>query len=157
MATHKTKATKLNTSEDEAHFGGPDKQLSTSSSKRFSMVLILVAAVIVIVVVTIISNHKSTTNALGAPAQVQITATGFNPSTVTISPNQGVVWTNTTSSASHEVASDPYPTDNGLAGFDESTPIGINGTFGFVFDSPGTYTYHDNLNPYTYHGTVVVK
>jgi plastocyanin len=91
-----------------------------------------------------------------APAQVGITSTGFVPATINIKVDQAVAWTNKDKSP-HWVASDPYPTDNALAGFNAKHNMTFNDSFSFIFNKAGTYTYHDNLNPYTIKGTVIVK
>ena len=73
-----------------------------------------------------------------------------------IKAGQAVVWTNK-DNAPHAVASDPYPTDNTLRQFNSLTNISPSDTYSFVFNKAGTYTYHDDRNPYSFIGTVVVK
>jgi plastocyanin len=90
------------------------------------------------------------------PAQVSITNAGFVPSRITVKVGNVVTWTNS-DTALHWVASDPYPTDNTLADFNAEQGLSQNDNFSFVFNKVGTYTYHDNLNPYTIKGTVVVE
>ncbi|HVA10762.1 MAG TPA: cupredoxin domain-containing protein [Candidatus Dormibacteraeota bacterium] len=108
------------------------------------------------------SGSKSSTSsgaaslAALAPAQVSITGSGFMPATVTIKVGQAVTWVNT-DTAPHVIASDPYPTDNALAGFDSQQNLSPNDHYSFAFDKAGTYTYHDDLNPYTLAGTVIFK
>ena len=91
-----------------------------------------------------------------APAQVSITSSGFVPATMSVKLGQAVTWTNK-DSAPHWVASDPYPTDNNLSGFNAKQAVTYNGSFSFIFNKVGTYTYHDQLNPYTLKGTIVVN
>jgi plastocyanin len=91
-----------------------------------------------------------------APGEVSITPTGFVPATVSIKVGQAVTWTNT-DTAPHIVASDPYPTDTTLSGLNSQQDLSTNDRYSFVFDKAGTYTYHDDLNPYTLEGTVIVK
>jgi plastocyanin len=104
------------------------------------------------------SSPSSGTASLAAlaPAEVSITSSGFSPATVTVKVGQAVTWVNT-DSAPHIVASDPYPTDNALSGFDSQQNLSPNDHYSFAFDKAGTYTYHDDLNPYTLAGTVIVK
>jgi plastocyanin len=90
------------------------------------------------------------------PAQVSTTAAGFVPETVTVKVGQGIVWTNT-DTQDHQVASDPYPTDNALQGFNDTQKEDPGAVFEFVFNKAGTYTYHDDLNPYKLKGTIIVK
>ncbi len=103
------------------------------------------------------SPTTSTTQAVvGSAGQVAISSSGFVPSTITVKVGQGVTWTNT-DKASHEVNSDPFPTDGTVSDFNDKSPILTNDQFSYVFIKAGTYTYHDDLNPYTFKGTVIVK
>jgi plastocyanin len=102
------------------------------------------------------SSSTKTVNVVAiAPAQVSITKNGFSPQTIKIKVNQGIIWTNN-DTAQHQVSSDPYPTDNGLADFNQQQPMSQNQSWDFVFSQTGTFSYHDNLNPYTFKGTVIV-
>jgi plastocyanin len=141
--------------------------IETVPPKKSRALVILTGLVILIVAigvtysVTRAVTHKTTVTTVAnpaavAPAEVTINSTGFSPSTVVVKVNQGVVWTNT-DTASHEVNSDPYPTNNTLSSFNTSAPIPQNGSWDYVFAKAGTYTYHDNLNPYTFKGTIIVK
>ena len=55
----------------------------------------------------------------------------------------------------HAVASDPHPTHTELSGL-ESSILKNKQSYTFKFETGGTYTYHDHLNPTT-QGTVIVK
>ena len=88
--------------------------------------------------------------------QISITKDGFIPETVTIEVSTLVVFVNEDSEM-HRVASDPYPTNDGLSGFDSQEGIPPEGTYSFLFREKGTWTYHDDLNPYKLTGTVVVE
>jgi len=55
------------------------------------------------------------------------------------------------------VASDPYPLDNALKELGKARILSNNDTFSFTFDQSGTFTYHDDLNPMKFKGSVVVK
>jgi plastocyanin len=136
---------------------------SSSSTRTRALVLMFLVVVVAIGAFSLSSNNKSavstgTASLLAAPApgQVSVTSTGFVPATVTVKVGQAVTWTNT-DSAPHVIASDPYPTDNALSGFDSQQDLSTNDRYSFVFDKAGTYTYHDDLNPYTLEGTVIVK
>jgi plastocyanin len=89
-------------------------------------------------------------------ALVSITSSGFSPATISVQQGQTVMWLNLDNSP-HQPASDPYPLSNGLAGFDDKTPLNDADSYGFRFDKVGTYTYHDQLNPFQYKGTVIVR
>lgn len=142
-----------------------NQQPATASTNNRVMVIIglvvLVVAVGLGAYFAFHASHKSTTGSVTsikkiAPAQVSITSAGFVPATIAVKVGQAVVWTNKDSSP-HWVASDPYPTDNALAGLNAKQDMNYNGSFSFIFSKAGTYTYHDQLNPYTLKGTIVVK
>lgn len=135
-------------------------------SKKLSVLQLLLVVIVVIAAIDVgiliyhsVNHKKLTTSSVGvslSPAEVTISSSGFVPATINVKVGQGVIWTND-SSANHEVASDPYPKNNALGGFDEKQPLIPGDSFSFVFNKAGTYTYHDNLNPYTIKGTVIVK
>lgn len=89
-------------------------------------------------------------------AEVQITDQGFVPQTLKVKPGTTVVWTNKEDDTPHRVASNPHPEHTGTPGLDSQENIAPKGTYSYVFDKPGTYEYHDHLNP-TRNGTVVVE
>jgi len=137
---------------------------SSSSTKARALMVMFLVVVVAIGAFSLSSNNNQSAVSTGtasllaapAPGEVSVTAAGFVPATVTIKVGQAVTWTNT-DSAPHVVASDPYPTDNALTGFDSQQDLSTNDHYSFVFDKAGTYTYHDDLNPYTLEGTVIVK
>ncbi|HSH31203.1 MAG TPA: cupredoxin domain-containing protein [Candidatus Saccharimonadales bacterium] len=86
---------------------------------------------------------------------VQITKDGFMPATLRVKPGTKVVWTNQ-DAAPHRVASSPHPTHTDLKDLDSQKPISSGSTYSFSFDQPGTYRYHDHLNP-TVNGVIVVE
>lgn len=87
-------------------------------------------------------------------AGVSLTVAGFSPQTLNVKVGTKVVWTNTSgsmgnvSSAPHPVHTD-YPPLN-LGNFGDGSSISL------VFDTPGTYKYHNHLNP-SQSGSITVK
>lgn len=88
--------------------------------------------------------------------EVSVTETesGFEPQTVTVKVGTKVVWTNK-SGATGNVSSAKHPTHL------EYPPLNLTNyevgeTLSLVFDTAGTYKYHDHLNPSRF-GTVVVE
>ena len=85
---------------------------------------------------------------------VALTNVGFTPQTVTVQAGTKVTWTNnsggnaTVNSSVHPSHQD-YPPLN-LGEFEDGQTLFL------VFDTPGTYKYHDHLNP-SWTGTVVVE
>lgn len=128
---------------------------------------VLLAAVSVLVLLAILgvtmlggkrATSPTTSKAAVAPppaALVAITATGFNPATIKVKVGQSVNWTNQ-DAKSHQVASDPHPSHDGLSGL-EGDPLAKGESYGFTFDKAGTFTYHDHLDPLKLKGTVVVE
>lgn len=88
-------------------------------------------------------------------AAVNINGATFGPATVTIKKGWQVVWTNKDTTA-HRVAADPYPAVEGENLFD-SEAIGPGESFAFTFSQPGTYGFHDPINPLEMRGTVIVE
>jgi plastocyanin len=84
----------------------------------------------------------------GAEPAVTIVEFAFQPSTITITAGQTVVWTNR-GEQNHTVTADDGSFDSG-----ELEP---NDAFGNLFEQPGTFTYHCALHPDTMRGTVVVE
>src|SRR5579859_5220171 len=84
-------------------------------------------------------------------AVISITANGFSPETISVAPGTVVSFTNL-DTAPHLIASDPYPNNNLLPSL-ISPALLKDESYAFIFDKVGTFTYHDNLNPFTFKGT----
>lgn len=85
---------------------------------------------------------------------VSVTDAGFEPQTVTVKAGAKVVWTNNTK-ATTNVSSANHPTHLvypplNLGNFEPGDSVSL------VFADPGTYKYHDHLDPSKF-GTVVVE
>lgn len=102
------------------------------------------------------STIDSTTSGTQSTQQatVKLTQNGFDPSTLTIKAGTKVTWVNQ-SGETATVNSDPHPihTDYPPLNLDE---FSNGGTLSLTFDKPGTYGYHNHLNP-SEHGTIVVQ
>jgi|GEM_PF-451603 plastocyanin len=162
-ATHDETVIHVITSNPEQdHFVAAAPQPS-SSKKLPGLMIVLLLLVIGVGAYTLSSGNNSSKGKGGtaallaaAPGQVSVTNDGFIPATIRVKVGQAVTWTDTDSSA-HTVASDPYPSDNTLPGLNsEQNLITTNDQYTFVFQKAGTYTYHDDRNPYTFAGTVIV-
>lgn len=93
-------------------------------------------------------------NSTIAEASIFLTPTGFNPSSLTIKTGATVIWTNQ-SGAPGNISSDPHPihTDYpplNLGNFDAGATLSLS------FPAPGTYKYHNHLQP-SQSGTIIVK
>ena len=87
-------------------------------------------------------------------AAVTITSSGFEPATVNIDVGTKVVWTNKSGDAA-TVNSNLHPTHLVYTPLNLNN-VSVDGSVSLVFDKPGTYQYHDHLNP-SRTGTVEVK
>ncbi|MBV8303350.1 MAG: cupredoxin family copper-binding protein, partial [Acidimicrobiia bacterium] len=85
--------------------------------------------------------------ARAANASISIVDYSFQPSSVTVSVGESVVWTNQ-GSATHTVSANDGSFDSG-----SRTP---GQTFTHMFSQVGSYSYHCNIHPYMT-GTVTVQ
>lgn len=79
--------------------------------------------------------------------EVFIQGFAFTPSTITVTVNTTITWTNK-DTAPHTVTAD--------GGAFTSVAFGINGTYSFKFTTAGTYPYHCAIHP-AMTGTVIVN
>lgn len=79
-------------------------------------------------------------------AIVTITDGGFSPATLTVKAGTTVTFMNK-DSAPHWPASNPHPVHTALLGFDAKISLATDQTYNFTFNRPGTWRYHDHLNP----------
>lgn len=94
---------------------------------------------------------------------VTYAAAGFSPNTLTIKKGGKVIFKNEGSSPMRPASGiHPthrlYPTTGGCIGstFDACGAISPNQSWSFIFDIPGTWKYHDHLNP-SKTGTIIVE
>lgn len=80
---------------------------------------------------------------------VDIKNSAFNPATITIKKGVKVTWTNQ-DTIKHDVAPDKESND-----FKGSELLAKGEKYEFIFNKPGTYTYHCTPHPYM-KGTVIV-
>ena len=94
---------------------------------------------------------------------IEITSSGFNPKTLTITAGIEVTFVNKDSKPhwpasavhpTHEV----YPESGGCVSskFDACRGLSQEESFSFVFNQKGTWRYHDHLNP-SLRGTIIVE
>jgi plastocyanin len=128
------------------------------SKKALPLVLVAVIA-FSLVFAYVYSNDKKVAApaVVKAPqlATVRITSEGFQPQAMKVKSGTTVVWTNYDTTP-HRVAANPDPAHKDLPELDSKTNFDTNGTYRFTFDKPGTYGYHDELNPGN-NGTIIVE
>jgi len=100
------------------------------------------------------SSPPSSEETMESEVSVTLTSKGFSPQTITIKAATIVTWTNQSGTAA-SVNSAVHPTHQvypplNLGEFEDG------GSLSLVFDSPGTYKYHNHLNP-TQVGTIIVE
>ncbi len=79
--------------------------------------------------------------------EVWIQGMAFNPSIITVIAGTRITWTNK-DGVTHTVTSD--------TGLFDSGSVSSNGTFSYMFSTPGTYPYHCTIHP-SMTATVVVN
>lgn len=163
--THKKEDPAMPTTpqEDQLTTGdAPQKSPAASTARKplLAKVLIVIALVLTILFVVLALTKEDETTTTSAPSSVAVTVTssGFQPSSVQIKAGDTVTWTNTDKKA-HQIAADPYPVNDSIPNFDSTVILNQNDAHTHTFDVPGTYTYHDELNPLkkSFHGTIVVQ
>jgi plastocyanin len=101
----------------------------------------------VFVVVFLFALMLGTKSAFAATTNVSITSTGFVPESITVTVGDTVVWTNNDTT-------DHTATDDELTWDTDIIDPALTGSQ--VFNTAGTYTYSDTIDP-TLTGTIIVK
>lgn len=125
-------------------------------------ILLLVLIITSVIFGTIIMLKKWSSREVVPPptpqikssAQVSIIKNAFVPAFLTIKKGTEVSWT-IADEESHRVASNPHPSHSQTPGLDSKDSLGPDSSYSFTFDQPGTYSYHDHMNP-TVSGTIQV-
>jgi plastocyanin len=91
----------------------------------------------------------------GDSVVVHVTGDGFEPRSVEVGAGETVAFENVDDEG-HWPASDDHPTHELYPAFDPKKPIQPNTSWGATLDRPGTWKYHDHMNP-TLTGEVAVK
>ena len=152
-------SSELHNSNNSNNSSKPANRLSRSgralSAKPGLVIAGLAVLLIVILGLVMLTHHKPSAVAY-AGGSVSINSGSFFPKTISIKPGQAVTWTNYDSSP-HWIASDPYPKDDGFASLNSGGALKTGDSYSLSFSKAGTYTYHDELNPFKLQGTVVVR
>lgn len=101
------------------------------------------------------SPLEQSTPSASKEAMVEITSAGFNPKSITIKAGETVTWANGDSKP-HQVNSAPHPTHTAYPPLNQVGVLKPEESGSLTFPDPGTYRYHDHLNP-TLTGTVIVQ
>ena len=142
----------------------PENGESKSKLKIIGIVLALLLVLALIVFFTVQSHTKKTasttkanykTSSVSEAGLVTISKDGFSPATLKIKKGQSVEWTNK-DDALHQIAADPHPTHSSIPEL-FSDPLNKGESYAFTFDTSGSFTYHDEMNPLTVLGTIIVE
>lgn len=88
-------------------------------------------------------------------AAIEITDTGFVPSTLIVKAGTAVRFVNN-GQGLHWPASDPHPTHGGLPGFDAKQALATGESYSFTFTKVGTFGFHDHLHS-NFKGSLTVQ
>lgn len=103
------------------------------------------------------NNSRPPAVLANSEAVVEIRKDGFFPETVKIKIGEQVKWINKDPTAKHIVASGSFPTDNDIPELISVYGLALDESYSFTFETSGKFTYHDELNPFKYKGTVIVE
>ncbi|HEX8763474.1 MAG TPA: cupredoxin domain-containing protein [Candidatus Saccharimonadales bacterium] len=131
----------------------PQRRKSVGRWLTLAVAVLLVGAASVFVIM-----QKSTSDSAQAVANatVAITADGFSPQTIRIKKGESITWVNK-GAASHHVVADPFPSGDSLPSLNSDGPLAQDEAYTKTFEDSGTFNYHDQLNPASFHGTVIVE
>jgi plastocyanin len=123
------------------------------NKKYFNLFLSAIVILLFSFIVSCSEDDEVTGNG-GNPGQNEIwmQSDTFNPSTKTVSAGTTIMWTNK-ESHTHTVTSGLPGNPTGIFA---STDLGVNGTFSFTFNTPGTIEYFCLHHP-GMRGTIIVQ
>ena len=124
----------------------------TEAARRPRVLFCLLAclSVVLLLAPTAASAHEE-----DGTAVVHVTDEGFEPRSVEVGVGDTVSFENA-GSEGHWPASDDHPMHTAYPGFDPKEPVDPGEEWGFAFDKPGKWAYHDHMNPYL-EGEIVVR
>ncbi len=128
-----------------------NSKVNVQSKKPQRLILVLVVVMLVLLIIVVVQKSRSTAM---RHAYVTISQTGYMPREIKITKNTIVTWTNTDPSP-HTVGANPYPSHNSLRSL-ASPSLAKGQGYSYTFNQPGTYFYHDDLNP-TLNAKIVVQ
>lgn len=135
--------------------------INTRPQRRKTVGRWLTLAVAVVVVgaaslFVLLQQNGSNSVQAASTATVEISAAGFQPQTIRVKKGETVTWVNK-DSAAHHVIADPFPSGESLPSLNSDSPLAQDESYTSTFEEVGTFTYHDQLNPTTFRGTIIVE
>lgn len=89
-------------------------------------------------------------------AEITISSKGFVPQTLKITKGTQVTWTNN-DTRPHQIMTDPHPLHSLLPQLKGEGPVNKGSSYSYVFNNKGTFTYHDEITPLKFKGTIIVE
>lgn len=138
--------------------GGTSQPVSPAKSKKKMLIGVTLAVCVIAAIGVIIylinpnGVFTASSSSQESNAIVKITDNGFIPSTIKVKKGQTIEWQNN-STQPHQLAADSAKNADQYA----QQPLAVGDTYTVGFDTTGTFTYHDQLNPVTFKGTVIVE
>src|SRR5688572_759296 len=135
--------------------------INTRPQRRKTIGRWLTLAVAVVVVgaaslfVALQQNGSSSVQAAPS-ATVEISAEGFQPQTIRIKKGETVTWVNK-DAAAHHVVADPFTGTESSHTLNSDSPLAQDESYTSTFEEVGTFSYHDQLDPAAFRGTVIVE
>ena len=105
--------------------------------------LIIAAVLIVLVVIVLVARGKQdredvVSETPNPSAEIQMTATGFNPASLTVKKDTQVIFRN--------MDTKPHWPESDLPGLDSLQGIAPSQTYSYTFSQLGVWNYKDHLN-----------
>jgi plastocyanin len=132
-------------------------------AKKRTIIVPVVLSIIVIVGIVLLLMPKDNPEPPVQPAEnsatlqvanINIGPGSFSPSAITIKKGSSVIWSNT-DNVPHRIASNPHPGHSDLPDL-YSDSINSSDKYRFTFNTPGTFGYHDEVDP-AINGTIIVE
>jgi plastocyanin len=118
----------------------------------FGFIIFVVAIIAVTIISSVIVKNR---NDKPVPqASVRITATGFEPATLSVKKGTQITWINTQDTL-RQIMANPFPKGTDLPGL-KSEILNNNQTYTYTANTVGSFGYHDQQHP-TVNGTLIVK
>lgn len=115
-------------------------------------VCILVGIAVISSIIVLARSLRADGETQQAAAHVSITSGGLEPETISIQKGQTVLWTNQDKKP-HKVVGEQSTASH----FVSDEPLAQGESYGYSFETKGTYTYHDPATPEVIHGTIIVE
>lgn len=115
--------------------------------------LLFVAVIAILVAFSFFKKNKAGTPTQEITQEIVLSEQGFKPETVSVKKGTRVIWINN-STAQASINSDDHPSHTkfpvlNLGEFEPGSNLQL------ILDKPGTYSYHNHLNP-EMTGTVII-